>query len=120
MAIDWTMPVLVGIFTAQMLQDGRLADIEAQRKQSTPTAAADFEICRNALATPRISNQRSVDASDPDDSAHRGEWVRRGYRLPVREEMRMAHCVAISLAARIEDADTPAINHDRPHEASCH
>jgi hypothetical protein len=37
------MPVLVGIFTAQMLQDAHLTDIGAQRKQSTPTDAADAE-----------------------------------------------------------------------------
>jgi len=33
------MPVLVGIFTAQMLQDAHLTDIRAQREQSTPTDA---------------------------------------------------------------------------------
>jgi hypothetical protein len=35
------MPVLVGIFAAQILQDVHLTDIGAQRKQSTPTDAAD-------------------------------------------------------------------------------
>mgnify|MGYP001820823129 FL=1 len=35
-AIDWTMPVVVGIFTAQILQDAHLTDIGAQRKHSTP------------------------------------------------------------------------------------
>jgi 6-pyruvoyl-tetrahydropterin synthase len=37
------MPVLVGIFAAQILQDVHLTDIGAQRKQSTPTDAADAE-----------------------------------------------------------------------------
>ena len=54
-AIDWTMPMSVGIFTAQVLQDAHLTDIRAQRKQSTPICAADAESCRNALATPRVS-----------------------------------------------------------------
>jgi len=38
------MPVLVGIFTAQVRQDAHLTDIGAQRKQSTPTDAADAKI----------------------------------------------------------------------------
>ena len=46
-AIDWTIPVLVGIFTAQTLQDDHFMDIGAQRKQSTPTGAADAEIYRS-------------------------------------------------------------------------
>jgi hypothetical protein len=45
MAIDQAMPVLVGIFTLSMLQNGRLSDIEVRRKQSTPTAVPDAEIC---------------------------------------------------------------------------
>jgi hypothetical protein len=39
------MPVSVGIFTAQVLQDVHLTGIKAQRKQSTPTGAVDVEIC---------------------------------------------------------------------------
>jgi len=85
------MPVLVGIFTAQMLHDVHLADIGAQRKQSTPTGAADAEICRNALATPQVSNQRSADATDPNDSAPQGECERHSGRRPVRAGMRMVH-----------------------------
>ncbi len=50
LAIDQAEPVLVGIFTLSMLQNGRLSDIEVRRKQSTPTAAADVEIYRNTLA----------------------------------------------------------------------
>ena len=103
-----------------MLQDAHLTDIGAQRKQSTPTDAADAEIGQNALATPRVSNQQSAGASDRNDSAHQGEWERHSGRRPVRAEMRMAHCAAIARAVRIEDAHTPATNHDRPHEASCH
>jgi hypothetical protein len=38
------MPVLVSIFTQQILQNRRLTDIEAHRKQSTPTGAADAGI----------------------------------------------------------------------------
>jgi hypothetical protein len=114
------MPVLVGIFTAQMLQDAHRTDIGAQRKQSTPTGAAGPEIGRNALVTLRVSNLRSAGAYDPNDSAHQGEWEHHsGWRL-VRAEMRMAQCGAISRAVRIEDAHLPATNHDRPHEASCH
>jgi len=37
------MAVLVGIFTAQILQEAYLTDIGAQQKQSTPTDAADAE-----------------------------------------------------------------------------
>jgi hypothetical protein len=55
------MPVVVGIFTAQMLQHTRLTDIGAQRKQSTPT---DVEIGQNALTMGRVSNQQSVGAVD--------------------------------------------------------
>ena len=103
-----------------MLQDAHLTDIGAQRKQSTPTDAADAEIGRNALATLRVSNQQSAGASDRYDSAHRGEWDRHSGPRPGRAEMRMAHCAAIARAVRSEDAHTPATNHDRPHEASCH
>ena len=52
-AIGWTVPVLVGILTAQMLQSAHARDIGAQLKQSTPTGAADAEICGNAWVTPR-------------------------------------------------------------------
>ena len=74
--------MLVGIFTAQMLQDAHLTDIGAQRKQSTPTDAADAEIGQNALATLRVSNQQSAGASDRNDSAHQGEWERRSGPRP--------------------------------------
>lgn len=40
-AIDWTMPVLVGVFTAQTLQGDHFTDIGAQREQPTPTGATD-------------------------------------------------------------------------------
>jgi len=85
-----------------MFQDGRLTDIEAHRKQSTPTGAADVGLWRNTLATRRVSNQRSADAFDPNDSVHQGEWERPDGQLLVREEMRMAQCAAISRAVRIE------------------
>ena len=103
-----------------MLQDAHLTDIGAQRKQSTPTDAADAEIGRNALATPRVSNQQSAGAYDRNDSAHEGEWERHSGPRPVRAEMRMAQCAAIARAVRSEDAHMLAANHDRPHEASCH
>jgi hypothetical protein len=112
--------VLVDIFTAQMLQDAHRTDIGAQRKQLTPTGAADSEIGRNALVMLRVSNQRSAGAYDPNDNAHQGEWERHSGRRLVRAEMHMAQCGAISRAVRIEDAHTPTTNHDRPHEASCH
>jgi hypothetical protein len=85
-----------------------------------PTGVADAEIGRNALATLRVSNQRSAGASGPDDSAHQGEWERHSGRRPAHEEMRMTHCAAILRAVRFEDVHKPAINHDTPHEASCH
>jgi len=88
------MSVSVGIITAQMLQDAHLTDIGAQGKQSTPSGAADDEICLNALSTPRVSKQQSAGASDPYDSAHQGERVRRSGRRSVRAAMRMAHCAA--------------------------
>ena len=75
LANDWTMSVSVGIITAQMLQDAHLTDIGAQGKQSTPSAAADAEMCQNAWATPRVSKQRSAGVYDSYDSAHQGEWV---------------------------------------------
>jgi len=118
--IDWTMPVLVGIFTAQTLQDAHLADIGAQRNQSMPAGAADAKIGRNAWVTPRVSDQRSAGAPDADDSAHQGESERHSGRRPVRAAKRRAHCAAISRAVSSEDAHTPAINHARSHEASCH
>jgi hypothetical protein len=91
------MPVSVGIITAQMLQDAaHLTDIGAQRKQSTPTDAADDEICLNAFFTPRVSKQRSEGVSDPYDSAQQGEWVRHSGRRSVRAEKRMANCAATS------------------------
>jgi len=119
-ATDWKMPVLVGIFTAQMLQDAHLTDIRAQREQSTPTDAADAETGQNALATPRVSNQQSAGASDRNDSAHQGEWVHHSGPRPGRAEMRMAQCAAIARAVRIEDAHTLAANYGRPHEVSGH
>jgi len=84
------MPVSVGIFTAQMLQNAHLTDIGAQRKQSTLTGAADAEICRNAWDTPHVSKQRSAGASDSDDGAHQGECECHSGRRPVHAEMRMA------------------------------
>jgi hypothetical protein len=36
MAIDWTIPMLVGIWQSQMLQERRFTNIEAQRKQLPP------------------------------------------------------------------------------------
>jgi hypothetical protein len=56
-AIDWTMPVLAGIFTPLLLQDRLLMDIEAHRKLSKPTDATNAETCRNVLAMPRVSDQ---------------------------------------------------------------
>ena len=88
---------------------------------SPSTGAADAEICRNALATPRVSSQRSAGASGPNDSAHQGEWECHSGRQPIRKGTRMAHCVAISHAVLIEDADMRATHHDRrPHAVSCH
>ena len=82
------MPVSVGIFTAQMLQNAHLTDIGAQRKQSTLTGAADAEICRNAGDTPHVSKQRSAGASDSND----GALILPAYsgRRPVCAEMRLA------------------------------
>jgi hypothetical protein len=42
-----------------------------------------------------------------------------GLRL-ARGEVRVAQCVTISSAVRIEDAHALATNHDRSHEASCY
>ena len=53
-ATRWTVPVLVGILTAQMLQSAHARDIGAQLKQSTPTGAADAEIRGNAWVTRRV------------------------------------------------------------------
>ena len=75
---------------------------------------------RNALATPRVSNQEPAGTSDRNDSAHRGEWERHSGPRPGPAEMHMAHCAAIARAVRSEDPHTPATNHDRPHEASGH
>ena len=63
-----------------MLQDAHLTDIGAQRKQSTPTGAADAEIFRNAWDTPHVSKQRSAGASDSNDGAHQGECERHSGR----------------------------------------
>ena len=52
------MPVLVGIFTAQILHDAHLTDIGAQRIQSTPTGAADAETIW--LRRPSQINDRQV------------------------------------------------------------
>ena len=120
MAIDQAEPVLVGIFTLSMLQNGRLSDIEVRRKQSTPTAAADVEIYRNTLAMPLASNQRSADASGPYNSAHQGELEHRSGRQLAYVAMHMALSAAISYVARIEDSHSPEINHNRFHEVSCH
>jgi hypothetical protein len=87
-----------------MLQDAHLTDIGAQRKQSTPTDAADAERGQNALTMLLVSNQQSAGASDHNDSAHQGEWGCRSGPRPVRAEMRRMHCAAIVLAVRIEDA----------------
>ena len=103
-----------------MLQEAHLMGIGAQKNQSTPTGAAVAEICRNALATPRVSTQRLADVSAPNDSAHQGEWEHHSGWRPVRAEMRRAHCAAILRAVRIEDAHTLATHHDTPHTASCH
>jgi hypothetical protein len=46
----------------QVCLDEALTDIGVQRKQSTPTDAADAEIGQNALATPRVSNQQPAGA----------------------------------------------------------
>ena len=89
-AIDQAMSVLVGIFTLSMLQNDRLSDIEVRRKQSTPTGVPDAEICRNALATRRVSMQRLAGASDPDDSSYQGECERHLGRRSVCEERHMA------------------------------
>ena len=43
--IDWTMPVKVGTFKAQLLQYAHQTGIGAQRKRSTPTGTTDTEIC---------------------------------------------------------------------------
>ena len=121
LANDWTMSVSVGIITAQMLQDAHLTDIGAQGKQSTPSAAADAEMCQNAWTTPRVSKQRSAGVYDPYDSAHQGECVPHSGRRSVRVERRRARCAAIERAVRIEAVHAQATHHDRrPHEASCH
>ena len=93
--------------------------IGAQKNQSTPTGAAVAEICRNALATPRVSTQRLADVSAPNDSAHQGEWERHSVWRPVRAEMRRVHCAAIVLAVRIEDVHMTARFHDTSHTVSC-
>ena len=68
---------------------------------------ADAEISQNARATPRVSTQRSAGASDPDDSAHQGEWERHSGWRPVLAAMRMVPYAASSHAVRIEGAHTP-------------
>jgi len=114
------MPVSVGIFTAQVLQDAHLTDIRAHRKQSTPTGAEAAEICRNAFATPRVSKRRSAGAAGPNDSAHQGGCERHSGRLLVHAEMRMARGAAIARAVHTEDAHMPARFHDTSHTAFCH
>jgi len=81
---------------------------------------ADAQICQNAWSTPRVSAQRSVGASDPDDSAHQGAWECHSGPQPVMAAMRMAHCAASSSAVRIGPAHMPETSHDKPHEASWH
>ncbi len=93
------MPVLVCIFTAQILQDGRLTNIETQQTQSTPSVAADAGMDREALTTQLASNQRLVGASDPYDCAHQGELERHGGR-------QLAH-VAMHALAIIGAFDAP-------------
>lgn len=112
--------MLVGIFTLSMLQNDRLSDIEVRRKQSTPTGVPDAEICRNALATRRVSMQRLAGASDPDVSSYQGECERHLGRRSVCEERHMAYCAAISRAVRIEDSHSPEMNHNKFHKVSCH
>lgn len=119
-AIDWTLTVIVGICTAQTLQDDHFTDIGAQRKPSTPTDVTDAEICQSTWATPLFSMRQSAGASDPNDSAHQGECERHSGPRPGRAEMHMVHCAAIARAAQIEDAHTLVTNHDKPHAASCH
>ncbi len=87
-----------------MLQDGRLTDIEAHRKQSTPTDATNAGIWRNTLATRRVSDQRSAGASDHHHNAHQGEWEHPGCRPPVRVEMQIVWYAATVPVARIEGA----------------
>jgi len=91
-----------------MLQEAHLMGIGAQKNQSTPTGAAVAEICRNALATPRVSTQRSAGASGPNDSAHQGEWERHSGWRPVRAERRRVRCAAIVIAVHTEDANMPS------------
>jgi hypothetical protein len=114
------MPMSVGIFTAQVLQDVHLTDIRAQRAQSTPTAAAAAEMCRNAVATRRVSKQRSAGASDPNDSAHQGECECHSGQRPVRAVTHRVHYAATSTVARFPDVGTPVGFPDTSHTASCH
>ena len=120
MAIDQAMPVLVGIFTQQILQDRRLTDIEAHRKQSTPTGVPDAEICRNALAMRRVSVQRSAGVSDHHHNLHPGEWEHHSCRPPARAERHIVRYSATVPLARIADVHMPSIACNRPHAASCH
>ena len=120
MAIDQAMPVLVGIFTQQILQDRRLTDIEAHRKQSTPTGVPDAQICRNALAMRRVSVQRSAGASDHHHNLHPGEWEHHSCRPQVRVEKHIVRYAAIWRVVRIEGAHMPARSCNIPHAASYH
>jgi len=83
-----------------MLHDAHLTDIRAQRKKST---------CPNARPTRRVSKQRSADASEPNDSAHQGEWECHTGLQPARAAMRMAHYAAISPAVHEAGCDPLAI-----------
>ena len=100
----WTMPVLVCIFTAQILQDGRLTNIETQQTQSTPSVAADAEMDREALTTQLASNQRLVGASDPYDSSHQGELERHGGRLWWKDTIRSADSIAYGQDGESKDS----------------
>ena len=91
-----------------------------QRKKSMRAGIVDAEICGIALAMPRVTKQRSAGASEPNDSAHQGEWECHTGLQPARAAMRMAHYAAISPAVHIEVAHTQARDHYRTLQASCH
>jgi hypothetical protein len=116
MAIDCTIPVLVGILQAHMLQDRRFMNIEPQRKQLPPMPGYSETLWLRCV----VSDQRSAAASDHHHNAHQVEWENPGCRQPVRVEMYIERHAATVPVARIEAAHTPATNHDRPHVASCH
>lgn len=57
------MPELVGIFTAEMLEDGYPTDIEAQRKQSAAKARYDSTgQHRSPLASEKILSHENKNA----------------------------------------------------------